>query len=510
MSAPFVLYLVLIGFTTALCLWAAATSTLRIQEHGVAHRAWTFVAGLLLPPVLAVTALCDLHGYGAWKPIGVALPALTIAITWSNVMTLRDQHFLAKLLHAPIFVFNTTLAGIYAVRAAQDVGGADFGSLGATLTATHTALQTWVGHRDADSLPIWLHLPIALPLCLHFRFTHGLVLLVAAFVATALLSVLALAAPAASFRVDSYRGNAPTVPLADAARLEVGVRIAWPQLAGSETVELQQRLQSLGIDHLVVDVDPELFRDDATVERVARELQTLRDRGLTIVASVRPARIYRVVPAADLVELGAAMAKTQWLCAERLAPDLSILFTGPFGELARQLVRPGTLDEWSETIHRAARESRQANPAVRVAVALDATGPHGEELYRRLKADDSPVDVVGFAVHVGGRPLAEIEAHLATLARWCERVPGDRPVRVLDAGAGPHTCGGELGQWHFLATILRFAATTPAIRGVVLGTAIDRSDAFGLLAGNGRPRRAYLEIARMLGARHAPAARPPR
>jgi hypothetical protein len=505
MSAALLLFGLYTLFAVVCALWAAATAAVRVREHGATHRAWTFLASTLTPPLTAGVALVDVLALPYLRPLVAALPVLVIAGTWSSVMTLRDQGLLLKGLHLPVFTLNVLLAGIYGVRAVQELLGEDLGLIGSAATATHAQLQTWIGHPSADQNPLWLHLPILLPLCLRFRWPHHLLLAIAASIASIVLAVFATVAPFAFQKADSFRRPIEG-PILVPAGLTFGVKVPWADRRFDEETLLRWRrdLLALGIDHVTVEVAPETFEDEPLLRQVLDEIRWARDLGLRLVVVAAPPLQFRLVPARDLRELAAAIGKGQWLAAERLRPDLLVLFSGPFGQLRPLAVRNATLPEWLETIRDSAAAVRQANPSVQVAVSVESRGPHSAELFRHLKAADSPVDVVGLSIFPGDRTLPEVEQTYAGLANWCARTPGDRPVRVFEAGASPYSCGGELGQWHFLAALLLHAHRFRGLTAISIDSLTDREAAVGLTTADGRRRRAWRELAALLPVRGSP------
>ncbi len=508
MSAALLLFGLYTGFAVLCSLWAAATAAMKVREHTAAHRAWTFLAATLLPPVTVLAAIGDMLGHPELRPLIALLPVLTIAAIWSSVMTLRDQGLWRKGLHLPVFALNALLGGIYAVRAVQEISGEDLGLAGTALTAAHAHVQTWVGHAGADQNPYWLHLPLLMPLCLRFRWPHHLLLFLAACAAAALLAVFVLVTPFAYQKAESFRQPVPA-PTSLPAELRIGLKVPWgDRLYDDETLLRWRRdLLALGVDHVTFEVSPDTFEDEPLLRQLLSEVQFAREHSLRLVAIAMPPLQFRAVPARDLRELAAAMGKAQWLAAERVQPDLLVLFCGPFGQLRTLAVRSPTLPEWAATIEESAKAARQANPAVQVGVSIETRGPLAAELFRLLKASDSVVDVVGLSIYVGDRTLPEVEQALAGLATWCTRTPGSRPVRILEAGASPYSCGGEAGQWSFLVTLLAHAERIPGLEGITIDGLTDREAALGITTADGRARRACRELTSLLQARGA---RPPR
>ena len=505
MTLSLVLWLVLGGFAVLLCLWAAATAALRVDEHDTVHRGWTFLAGTLLPPAMLAVAFAAGMDRTLLTAATAALPVLVIAGTWSNVMTLKDQVLVLKLLHLPVLAFNAALAGIYGVRALQELCGIDLGTWGTTITTGHALLQVWIGQQGAETNPMWLHLPFLLPLWLRYQWQHKLALLLACLMAVAMGSLLVMGMPLAYIKAQSYR-EAPIEPSKDEplkelpATLPVGVKVPWGERMMTEQRlgEWRSHLAGLAVDHVAVEVGPELFADEPLLLQVKREIGMARQRGLAIVVVAQPPLQFGTIPARDLNELAHTMLVVQQQAAKQLEPDLLVLFSGPFGRLSDLLAKNGTLEQWKEVIVEAATRARAARPTMRLSVAIEHQALHAYELFRWLKANESPVEVVGLALYPGSRTMEEVQAMLATAERWCRRTPGDRPTYVVETGACPYTCGGELGQWNFLRTLLAVACRAAPQGGVCIDSLIDGTAAQGLVSRTDHQRYAYWQLDYML------------
>ncbi len=220
------LYLLLGGFCTVLSLWTAASAAIRAPESQVSHRFWAFLAASLLPPAIAASVLGVALGQDFVTPIAITLPVLVLAGTWANTITLRVQGFGLRLLHLPVFVFNTLLVGIYAVRIIQDLCGADLTVFGTTVTGAYGLLQDRVGQIGADSNPIWLHLPFLLPVCMRYGWPQKTALVLSSSIALSLLTVLVAATPFAYTRAKSYWDATPPTPVLS-PDFPVGVQVPW-------------------------------------------------------------------------------------------------------------------------------------------------------------------------------------------------------------------------------------------------------------------------------------------
>lgn len=495
MTTSLVLFLALTFCTVALCLWTAWTALRRSEPAQALHRATTLTTAGLLPAVTLVTTFGLVHDARWAVAVGSLLPVLAITAAWCNFTTLLHQGFLLKVLHLPLFLFNALLAGIYAVRVSQDLFGIDLGTWGSAVTAGHALLQTKIGQADAFEYPFWFYLPFMLPLCSAYRWPQTFALLCSSAVATLMLGLLVAAMPFAYTRAASFR-EAPgerleSLPL----HMAVGIKMPWGEAVWPEE-QLRARqddLLALQTGSVTIDVRPEVFDKPELLTQVHEGIDTARREGLQVTVVARPSRW--LLPS-DMHRLTLEMSKLHWQIAEKLQPDLLVLYGGPFGRLAELTIKVGTVEEWSEAIARSAAESRQANPDVRVAVALESRAPHAEELFRMLSAEGSPVDAVGFSVFAGRYRSFEMASELDTLKRWMEAEPA-KPVHVFETGACPHTTGGELGQWRFLESVLRFAAES-GVASVTIDALVDHSAAFGLVGREGHQRMAYRELGPLL------------
>lgn len=510
MPTALVIYVLLGAYTLLLICWALASAAARISEHARVHRIGTAAAALLLPPAVAAAAFGPALGEPGAQAALLALPPLVLLCTWANVMTLRDQGFAARFFHAPILAWNLLLASSYAVRAAQDLFGFDLGTYGTAITGAFVEVQTLVGSPRAAANPHWHYLPFALPLWLAYRARHWLVLVATSAVACGLLALLLAAMPGTFHRAQMFRapiGEVAAAPAQTLPRLGLLEHVPGPRQTWLPPPVLLRHLGALGADQVVVALRPEFLGDDEAVQALTAHFAALRQARMEIVVTILPPGRTLSLPAKDLDELAREMAKAQWLAAERLQPDLLVLFSGPYGNLADAALGTSTLEQWQKVITRCAKEARQANAKIRTAVALEGRAPHTRELFRWLRADESPVDVVAFAIEAGTQPLDEIRNDLGVLEDWSRKIPGTRPLLVLTAGTSPQSAGGELGQWHFLRAVLEFAARARGVEAVVLGALADGTATDGLMTARGRERLAVRELRRLLA---GPGNQPPR
>lgn len=493
MTGSLLLYLAYQGFALLLCIWAAASALQNVREHDPLHRAWTMLAALALPAVFGTALLAHLGGPSEFLWAEMLLPVVAFATTFVNVVTLHSQGVLLKMIHLPVFAWNGALTGIYTLRVLQDWLGLDLGVFGGSILHGHGLLQTWIGQRDAAANPCWLHLPLLFPLWLRYRLPHETTLLVGSVVAGFLVSLLAMRMPVARATILGYRMAATDVQVLEqrARTLRLGFVVRGADTADSSQLETwQSQLARLDARSVTFEVVPELVEQAPELQRLAEATELLR-RGRELVVVVRPPARFGGVPARDLDELSRSMAKAHWLAAEHLRPDVLVAYVGPFGSLTDAIASPPTLERWQQAITRSAGEIRQACSTVKVAVAIDHAAPHTRELFQWLAGDRSPVDLCGFSILPHDQAYPEVSADLDMFERWMRSVPPRRHVRILLAGVSPHACGGELGQWSFLAAVLGFAQRAPSIEHVCVASLADSRDPTGLVANLGQPRLAF-------------------
>jgi hypothetical protein len=116
-------------------------------------------------------------------------------------------------------------------------------------------------------------------------------------------------------------------------------------------------------------------------------------------------------------------------------------------------------------------------------------------MFRALKADDSPVDAVGFSIQPGDGSLRDLEAGLEERYQWCRRAPGQRPVLVFESTCSPRTNGGELGQWNVHSRVLHFGNRARDLLGVALNGLYDRERDYGIVRRSGRRTLTYRNLA---------------
>lgn len=496
MSVSLVLWICYHVLAVPMAVWAAVSAAIGGPGVGARQRVWTALSAALLPPALAATALAVPLGHREFGLAGTLLPILTFAVIWANLVALRHARLGAKILHLPILGWNAALCAVYALRAVQEIAGLDAGTPGTSLLTGHAMVQSWVGRADAMSFPVWLHLPICLPVGWSHGWMHRLAFGTCATAATALLGLLTFAMPLAYQRSERFR--APTVAtsgLRDDQTLAIAVGWDDPDHSEEERADRRAACESIGANALVFDVDRELFADEVRLRLAREQVAAAREMGWKVVAIARPPRELLRRPAIDVPTLAQEMAQCQWLTAERLAPDVLFLFAGPFGALTRYRAEIGTIDQWTEVLARAAGEVRQANPDVAPAVAIESRALHARRLFARLRDDDSPVASVGLIALPEQLPPDRALATFSVLEEWIESTRGERPIWLVDVGTCPATSGGDVGQWSYIARALALAERRSEIAGVCL-RALDDGDGAqrGLRNAFGLHRGAFREL----------------
>ncbi|MFO1052821.1 MAG: hypothetical protein U1F36_11455 [Planctomycetota bacterium] len=493
MEFSFLFWLAYQGCALVLALWAAGSAIFHGGHHGGSHRAWTLLAALLLPACLAMAALATPLHRPEFELAGALVPVLVIAAAWSNTLTVSRTGRGVRILHAPIALWNAALVAIYLVRGLQQIGGQDCGDLGAALVCGHAMMQTHFGRSDALSLPVFLHLPLCLPLMSVLAWPHRLAIATAALASTIALVVLASVMPWAWDRVAHARQPLDEIQgLPDS--LQVGLMAdVGSHLDGEKTLADQRALWTgLGADLLCIDADGALFEDAARLRQVLDELAYARNQHRGVMVIARPPAHFALQPARDLDAFVEEMAKVHWLIAERLAPDWLVLYDGPFGALVAQRAEIGTIDAWEAICARGVGEVERANPRCKTLIVIETFAPHGRRLFDLLTRRGSPVAAVGLRLCGETLEPAEVDATLHGFGDWLRTGEADgKPVWLVGMGTTPEASGGELGQANFLRRVLRFAATQPRLRGVVVDGLTDGRSFRGLTTVDGRPRLAY-------------------
>jgi hypothetical protein len=495
-STPLLIYLCVTACALLLCLWAGTSAIFTdVERHGGMRRGITVSAAFGSLLVTGTAAVAIAVGSPRLILAATALPVLTLCAAWSNLFTMQDRNLAGKFFTLPLLVYNLLLTGVYATWCLQELAGLDLGAWGAALVAGDAFVQAHVGHATALESPTWFHLPLVLPI--NTGLLAGAATGLGFGLGSFLVMLFVMVMPHATAHSRSYYHAVPR----DLAPVpcHLGVKVPWGdrRLDGPMRERIRHRLQHLGVAFVTCDVGGPTFDDPILLEQVTAELAWARETGLEVTAVVQPSPRFRTFPAASLTELREDMAHTQWLAAEKLSPDLLVLFAGPMGRLDLVVTAAPRLEDWLAAISRSAGEARQANQDVRLAVSIDRNDSVGEELFRFLKADDSPVDAVGLSIFPGDRSLMAMETDLERLERWCVRTPGDRPVRVVECGCIPQVNGGERGQWNLINRVLRFAADSPTIDHVSIDSLYDPHRNLGLINWIGRRRATYLELVKL-------------
>jgi hypothetical protein len=459
-------------------VWAATAARSRAGGLGLA----------LLPLCWALAVAAGLSGRAEFAPAGWLLPVAAFGALVHNRLELADTGRTTRLLHVPVQAWNAGLCAVFALRALQDLAGFDGGTAGTALVGGHADLQVLVGQTTALAAPTWFHLPLCVPGGERRILLHRLVALPSAAAALALLALWAAAMPSAHERAADFRSPVGTeTPLRAGQRLGLQVPVAVPAELPVE----------LGLGAVVVEVDLELLRDEARTAALRAQLDEVRAADRTVILIAQPPRALLARPAADLETLAERMAQVHWLAAERLAPDLLILFDGPFTALRECCAETGTVDRWLAVIGAAAVQVRQARAGVRTAVALRGDGRHVRRLCAALRGPASAVDAIALVHDLEAEPGTAGIRGFGAFGSWLREDGGERPVWLLGVGACPASSGGELGQDQVLAAALRFAATEPAVAGLCLAPLEDAAgSARGLVVpGLGRRRLAFARLA---------------
>ena len=494
-TIPTLLYICVTALTVVMCLWAAASALLAEPEHSMTQRTVTGLCAVGLLLMTAAAALGAYFGYPRLAWASMLLPPLTLGVTWSNVVTLRSATRFGQLLAAPILLYDLLLMGVYSVSGLQECVGLDLGTWACAVSSADAHVQALIGHPSALENPVWLRLPIVLPMWTGIHVFQIVAMLGASTCSALLVLLYAMVMPHAFTRTRSYHDANP--PRVD-RNVSIGVKVPWGTQSIGETqgMRIQLHASYLRATTITFDVDASTFADNALLAQAQAGIAWARKTGLQTVVIARPPARFADIPAGSLSELRREIEHVQWSSAKKLEPDVIVLFTGPFARLAWMTAKSVDVDEWFSAIEKCAREVRDANTKTKVAVAFESTSPSAEKLFLLLKADNSPVDLVGFSIFPGDRMLPAVATDLMRWSRWCRQARGTRPVMVFDCGCGPQINGGEAGQWNFVSRVIAFAGEIGGGSSVSIDGLYDLSRNTGLISWTGKRRLTYRRLER--------------
>ena len=505
MSTALLLYLIYSGFALLMCLWAFGSALPRSEDHDVGHRWLLLMSSVVLPLcVLSATA-----GFLVGRPETAAAllvaPLLVLSAITANTITLHRQGFFRRLLHVPIAAWNGTLAIIFLLRGGLDVAGIDVVPETLAILNAHAHLQTHVGSIDATSWPLLMHLPILLPLASsRGSAANDLALFAWSSTSACLLALLALHMPFALKQVESYCSDTLSVDralpeLRSDLHVGVGLELVTENRLGpslDDDIALEARIHALGQlrpDTVFVSVRPEdVIREGLALERLVALKDRCTRNDQRLVVSVRPSERFFRVPARDLAEFGGSVAEAHWAVAESIKPDVLVLYTGPYQELSTIIATPVSISEWVDRFAQDAKQVCSRAPDTRTAIAISSRARHAEDLYRRLVAKTSPVDLIALSLRLEESTFEDLERRLTTWRDWAQRIPGDRRLLALCPRSVPVLVGGETGQWIAIRRLLLFGQRTPRVDTIICGTL--SAEPGGLLGPFGRRRIAFSRI----------------
>ena len=488
MTAPLLVYASTTAFAAVLCLWTAAQAARGASSYSRIQRLASGVAAIGV--LLATAASVFATSLGAPRLVWATalLPALILTATWSNTLTLGRCSPTLRLLAAPILVHNLLLMGVYSAQVAQECMGLDLGTWGCALAGADAHLQAWTAEPNALHNPVWLRLPIVLPLWNKTRTIQLSSLLTATVYSGAFMVAFGLVMPHSYRRAESYHESQP---IEVRKETPMGARVPWGQgyLSEGRLARIRSHVQRLACGFVTFEVGPSTFADPSQLTQVQGEVAWARAQGVTAIAITRPPSHRR--SDLSLADLRRAMEQTQWDTAKKIRPHAIVLFASPFDRLAPLLDVPPNADQWSAAIAKSAQEIREADDSIQLAVSLENTQAHGEALLSRLRASDSPLDFVGLSLFATNADLSHFGADLTRLSTAYEAGPTDRPVIVLEVKCSPRANGGEPGQWNFISRAIDFADSTDSVEGICIGAIYDLDEDVALISWAGRRRLSY-------------------
>ena len=468
-------------------LWTASR-TAQLRHAPRALSLLSAVVGLLLVPALVVMlASGSLLGGRTIIAIAWVWPATVLLVALQALYAARDRLAPAAVA-VPIALFDLVLVALYAARWLVARGSAPGEPLLALVAADRAAIA-FAAQPLALVRPWFLFPPILAPVTPGRRGAAMVGRGALAVLAAAWGALLVAAIPAGSRAVRSYDryARAPIEGRADSG-FAVGVKIfpaldaSAPPLAVASDLPLADSLRASALS---VYVTPAGARG-AVLDSIARQLEDARgDR--TVIVALDLSRAPVLAPARRAAYLRARIADVARI-ARHLAPDFVVPVVDPAGAATRTT---STLpaDDWTEYLADAARAVRRVAPKVQVMVHVGGITAVDSAIFAWAESPTAPVDALAISLFPGLDGAVALDARMRAADRWMRAAPVAKPVWVLEAGAFP-LAHGDASQALAIRGELAWAASRPAVQGIVIYEASDYEAPLGLRAAGGRLRPA--------------------
>jgi hypothetical protein len=183
------------------------------------------------------------------------------------------------------------------------------------------------------------------------------------------------------------------------------------------------------------------------------------------------------------------MQEAHWILAERLKPDLLVLYSQPDG--ADTLAAAGDLPAsiWAKMIQDAVTTLQKGFTGQATAIELTIPLRKSRDIFMLLSQGNRGLDQVRFRVDEGGLDLPGVSRALIELGGWLARSPTHMEVSLAASPPTPLSLGGFGAQTGHLEKVLGFATGQPLVSNVCLGPMLDgRRDMNGFWDNRDQPR----------------------
>ena len=497
--------LLYVGYSLVAAALAVGAGLAAVRTKRSERNAASLLVALVSIATLVAFGLAHIAnepGNGVFELAWVALPALALAAAMTNLAHMSGVGTGARILACPTLCWNLALAWIYGARLCAEVFFVDGGPLASIPLVAASLAQNVVGKSGAEAAPVWVWIPLLLPTRVGVA-APLLTRTVAALTASLLLGVIGLAVGPAVGILRQHAGTSSGSTGAQRGDIETSIRIGderWlaPRLAsmigGDDSEESiardLERAIAVGVSEVEFGIRADLV-DDA--ERLGRiEVADAR--------AGRHGRVWRV-RGAGLADMAIAMhPKTyvermrhaHWILAERLQPDLLVLFDRPYSNATRAAVGNLEPKKWREIMVEAAQHLREGKPRQKTAVVLGVPNPRGREIWRAL-ADGRDIHELRFRIE--GNDFSGDQAARACLALqgWLAEQPPQVAVTIDANPPTPISFGGPEAVDNYFTRVLELTTTSKAVAKLCIGRIRDEQLGMNGLYTNMGRRRSLVE-----------------
>ncbi len=481
-----------VAYTTlalVLCLVSAAISISSVKWIGRRHALLVIAIGVLTGPFFLAAAVGSLDGYGPLSLLSPFLPILCAAACYANWRNLPYQSFGTRLLTVCVCIWDLFLFGLYLLRALQTLGHFELGEVGSSLLTSLALAQTSVGGSGAELLPVFLYVPLLLPPFASEGKGTVLPCAVSGFLASFMTGLVLIYYPSAASITTAMREPTESRPLSPARNVRLSATVdaesdgkgfglaTWLAATGS-TPEFEGRVtraKDLGLRRLRVTVSADALKAPERFARIERNCAKIRELGLSMTVVTRPSPLLTKTDGIGSEAFARHMQEAHWTLAERIKPDLLVLFSQPYGEEIAGTLGRLPVAHWSRLIEDCAAAIHKGHPKLACGIELDASHDFGKELRGALTRKESGIQRILFVMDARlsssrglERGLLELEGSLSSgLATKGIAIVGRPP-----AGLG---LGGEAAHVRFVERLIQFADAHKEISDLDLGPLFDSS-----------------------------------